>query len=84
MEEFDLITGTDFYHLVAFRFKCASAACNIITGNTDYKSYGPGRWGFTSPSDVRYYGPTEQVFEKLRSCPRGSTIVDVFVFHDDY
>lgn len=82
-EEFDLITGTDLYRLVAFRFKCANAACNVITGNSDYNTHGPGRWGSSINSDVRHHAPTEQVFEKLRSCPRGSTITEAYYLEDN-
>ncbi|KAF8347926.1 hypothetical protein F5887DRAFT_1259183 [Amanita rubescens] len=84
MQEFDLITGADLHRLVAFRFKCADAACKVITSNSDFKTYGPGGWGYTRGgySNWQHHGPTEQVFSKLRSCPRGSTVVDAYDLDD--
>lgn len=76
MSEFALITGADLHRLVAFRFKCADAACKVITNDSDFKTYGPGGWSYSSYSNLQHHGPTEQVFLKLRSCPRGSTIVE--------
>lgn len=78
MQEFDLITGADLYQLVAFRFKCADAACEVITSNSDFNTYGPGEWYSTGSQPDCHRGPAEQVFLKLRSCPRGSTIVEAY------
>ncbi len=79
MQDFDLVTGADLYRLVAFRFKCADAACDVINSDSDYKAYGPGKWYWDSSSSTfQHYGPTDQLFKKLRSCPRGSTIADAY------
>ena len=85
MQEFALITGADLHRLVAFRFKCADAACRVITNSSDFKAYGPGGWGsggIYSNGPV-HRGPTEQVFLKLRSCPRGSTVVGAYDLGDN-
>ena len=82
MQEFDLITGADLHRLVAFRFKCADAACKVITSNSDFKTYGPGGWSYSSYSNLQHRGPTEQVFLKLRSGPRGSTVVGTYDLED--
>jgi len=83
IEEFDLMTGSDLYRLVAFRFKCADAACGVITRNSSHKVYGPGKWDLNKDTRVvEHRGPTERLFEKLRSCPRGSTIADAYDLED--
>ena len=82
VEEFDLITGADLYWLVSFRFRCADAACNVINGNSNYKAYGPGRWTCEPHSKFRHHGPADQLFEKLKSCPRGSTIKNAYDLED--
>ena len=75
MDEFDLITGADLYRLVSFRFRCADAACKVINNNTNYKAYGPGTWASDMwAGNYRHYGPADELFKKLKSCPRGSTI----------
>ncbi|KAF8735130.1 hypothetical protein AX14_002693 [Amanita brunnescens Koide BX004] len=50
MTEFDLITGADLYRLVSFRFRCVDAALNVINGNSDYETYGPGGWALLPES----------------------------------
>ena len=83
MEEFDLITGADLYQLVSFRFRCADAACDVINGNSNYKIYGSGRWTLESwDTKLRHHGPADKFFEKLKSCPRGSTIKNAYDLED--
>ncbi|KAK2462739.1 hypothetical protein APHAL10511_005257 [Amanita phalloides] len=75
-EEFNLITGADLQRLVSFRFRCADAACRVITSNTMYKTHGPGKWSLGPSPD--HYGPTAELFSDLRIRPRGTTIVDAY------
>ncbi|KAK2462746.1 hypothetical protein APHAL10511_005264 [Amanita phalloides] len=83
MEQFDLITGMDLHQLMAFRFKCADAACDVINLNAMYSKYGPGHWS-KHHSSYEHNGPTkERVFGKLRSCPRGLTIAEAYTVEDN-
>ena len=82
-DDFNLITGTDLYRLVSFRSRCANAACKVINDNTKYKAYGPGKWVFDSyNAKLRHQGPADELFEKLKSCPRGSTIKNAYGLED--
>ena len=74
MDELSLITGADLYRLVSFRFRCADAACNVINYNASYKANGPGRWALDKSGKLRHHGPADELFKKLKSCPRGSII----------
>ena len=83
MDEFSLITGADLYRLVSFRFRCADAVCKLINQNAMYKTYGPGKWAmdYSSYTKLRE-GPANELFEKLKACPRGSTIKDAYGLED--
>ena len=83
MNEFNLITGADLYRLVSFRFRCADATCKVIKDNAKYKASGPGKWALdTKNAKLRHHGPVDQLFEKLKSCPRGSTINSAYILED--
>jgi hypothetical protein len=83
-DDFNLITGADLYRLVSFRFRCADAACQVINDNDKYKAYGPGKWVWDPHCTIqlRHYGPADELFEKLKSCPRGSTIKNAYGLED--
>ena len=84
MDEFSLITGGDLYRLVSFRFRCADAACKVINENARYKAYGPGKWAmdYSTYTKLCRQGPANELFEKLKFCPRGSTIKDAYGLED--
>jgi len=47
------------------------------------RCYGPGKWDYNKGTAVvEHRGPTEQLFENLRPCPRGSTIADAYDLED--
>jgi hypothetical protein len=82
-DDFNLITGADLYRLVSFRFRCADAVCKVINDNAKYKAYGPGKWVLDSyNSKLRHHGPADELFEKLKSCPRGSIIKNAYDLDD--
>ena len=82
-DDFNLITGTDLYRLVSFRFRCADVVCKVIKDNTKYKAYGPGKWAWNSSvSKLLHHGPADDLFGKLKSCPRGSTIKNAYGLED--
>ena len=83
VDELNLITGADLYRLVSFRFRCADATCKVINDNAKYKVSGPGKWALdTRNAKFRHHGPTNELFEKLKSCPRGSTIKNAYDLED--
>ena len=79
-DDFNLITGADLYRLVSFRFRCADAACKVINENPKYKEHGPGKW--TNSWKAKHRGPADEFFEKLKSCPRGTTIKNAYDLED--
>jgi hypothetical protein len=82
-DDLNLITGADLYRLVSFRFRCADAACKFINHTTKYTTYGPGKWVWNvAASKLRHHGPADELFGKLKSCPRGSTIKNAYALED--
>ena len=79
-DDFNLITGADLYWLVSFRFRCADAACKVNNDNAKYKGHGPGKW--TNSWKAKHRGPADEFFEKLKSCPRGTTIKNAYDLED--
>ena len=79
----NLITGADLYRLVSFRSRCADAACKVIKDSVNYIAYGPGKWVWNQYSGIlSHHGPADELFEKLKSCPRGSTIKNAYGLED--
>ena len=73
------MTGADLYRLVRFRLKCGDEACKALEAY-GFTSYGVDSWKTYSGS--RSYRPlTPQRLDrmqKLKACPRGSTIADAY------
>ena len=79
----NLITGADLYRLVSFRSRCADAACKVIKDSVNYMAYGPGKWVLNQYNGIlSRHGPADELFEKLKSCPRGSTIKNAYGIED--
>ena len=82
-DNFNLITGADLYRLVSFRFRCADVACKVINDNAKYKTHGPGKWTFDlRKAKLCHHCPADELIERLKSCPRGSTIENAYNLDD--
>ncbi|KIL64171.1 hypothetical protein M378DRAFT_163655 [Amanita muscaria Koide BX008] len=83
IKELSRITGEDLYRLVNFRFKCGEVACESLAADAGFKQFGPSNWNklWLHPN-IRVNGlPTMEVLnEKIKACPRGSTL-DTADFH---
>ena len=83
ISELSLVTGADLYRLVRFKLKCGDKACEALEAPAggSFSSYGVGSWKNYSRGS-RYYSPTSHQHldwrQKLKACPRGSTIADVY------
>ena len=86
-DNLNLITGADLYRLVSFRFRCADAACEVVNDNAKYRAHGPGKWALayedkTYQTRLTHHCPADELIEKLKSCPRGSTIKKAYDLED--
>ena len=86
--ELGLITSADLYRLLHFRFDCTYAACIALVNSAESVRRDP--MALLASCSVYYNNLTGVVqaasdktwsrtlFERLRSCPRGSTITNLY------
>ncbi|KAF8693961.1 hypothetical protein AX14_002232 [Amanita brunnescens Koide BX004] len=70
VDELKQITGADLYWLVQYRFQCIEAACGIIETEAIFATLDLHKKGAEN-STVK-----SRILDKLKSCPRGSSIVE--------
>ena len=79
ISELSLVTGADLYRLVRFRFKCGDEACKALEAY-GFTSYGVDSWKtYSGSGSYRPLTPQRlDWMQKLKACPRGSTIADAY------
>ncbi|KAF8347925.1 hypothetical protein F5887DRAFT_954760 [Amanita rubescens] len=86
------ITGGDLDRLINYRTRCAKVACRVVRNSQMHQNYGPG----CLASHLHHHTPhgassressgaheANDIEEKLKACPRGSTYTNIFAQLND-
>lgn len=77
VDEMHLMTGAQPLRLIHFRIACADAACDALTTDA-FKEFGFGQWSKWRGVDIHTAKVPDVLYERLKACPRGSTVLDVY------